>query len=1224
MLGLRNNCFNAINNNVDVLQQLKGFGLWEEGRPLRLHIGCGPRVLKGWVNIDLVLAPWENFMQYYTDEFYGPDVRGTKDDFLALDVTKAPLPFADNSVDVIFNEDFIEHLDQRQIMLFLSETFRILKPGGVHRVTTPDLMWIMQNYSDFSKGYSGVYQESWHKWHHKDHLTRRYLEDVATMVGYQVVFQKRNVSLSPDIPKEYRPDKNDAPDKGHIFADLVKVDSISKSNVLDSKNCLYNNLAPDVDAVKSGLEKFYEENLVCPESIEELTFANQTITTSSGRTYRFENSIPCFLSSSVLTEHQKSELESTKVSIQGIMNNSNPHYSPEKPFIQPKICWDWSGKWLNSKTVHSNTKIVCIGGSFADDLPHVHSDYKFNIDHLANEYCKLLPEILKANTHYIACTAEKMPFRNNYADFVYVRNSLDHVCNPVQTLKEIYRILKPDGKLLIGVYFNSTFINEHESTVIDDEFIDKCIKPIFEIEHRVIYGAPQKQEIFGSEKAGFIHLVCRKLPHSDLSFTQEQIQAIGNILSNFHSALYCEARDEFELAKDKYGHLLKIQPVLTTDIWRMIYSLIRFFGMTDPRKFNDLKQVIVNLLGHDLFWEKVLNKTAQDYAAAISSDPIKDDLANCMKILDAPGIIEGWRILWYLAMAAHKIGRVSVAERVAAAVIHHEPNFMDAHLFLKKLDSSAVAHQHRTDINSNISAGHQLSLGENIVEQLKRKGLLHTNQPLRLHLGCGGQHLEGYLNIDYPQSEHNLVQVKADVCADIKGLDFPLGSVDEIRLHHVFEHFNRVTALAMLIKWHKWLKIGGRLHIETPDLIGSAKALVSNTSWKTKMGVVRHLAGDQAADWGYHIDHWFPERFEHTLKALGFGEVQTLSSSWSKEPYLSNVKVVAMKSKPFSLQEQLKAAEELLWESTVAPEERPTWEVWKNQLRAALAGDFVPQLSSAQKGSKFAKNCKMGPAPDVSSISQAPAILSRNNTQLPLDEITDFNRRTRNRWVQAKAKTIPAGSRVLDVGAGTCPYRPFFAHCDYKTQDFKKYMGIKKNKTTEYGEIDYVSDITSIPVPDGSFDVILCTEVLEHIPKPIKAVCEMVRIVRPGGRLLITAPLGSGLHQLPYHYYGGLSPEWYRHFLSSFGCRIVEMTPNGGFFKLLAQECARVKWTLPQHQHLHGDNVEFIQHLFGEWLPRYLFALEESCFIDQFTVGYHVEAIKNTDIDSVNSTPILE
>jgi SAM-dependent methyltransferase len=264
------------------------------------------------------------------------------------------------------------------------------------------------------------------------------------------------------------------------------------------------------------------------------------------------------------------------------------------------------------------------------------------------------------------------------------------------------------------------------------------------------------------------------------------------------------------------------------------------------------------------------------------------------------------------------------------------------------------------------------------------------------------------------------------------------------------------------------------------------------------------------------------------------------------------------------------------------------------------------------------------PAPlPLDSISRAPQVLGASGRSLPLEEIHDFNQRARNRWVRAKAASVPAGSRVLDVGAGTCPYRSFFAHCDYKSQDFKKYTGVKKTGGTDYGQIDYVSDINCIPVPDASFDVVLCTEVLEHVPEPVKALEEMARILRPGGRLFLTAPLGSGLHQLPYHYYGGMSKQWYCHFLPRFGLRPIEIMPNGGFFKLLAQECARVTWTMRQHRDFHGENVSFIRHLFGEWLPRYLFALEETCFIDQFTVGYHVEAVKPPNGRTAESaTPI--
>ncbi len=555
-----------------------------------------------------------------------------------------------------------------------------------------------------------------------------------------------------------------------------------------------------------------------------------------------------------------------------------------------------------------------------------------------------------------------------------------------------------------------------------------------------------------------------------------------------------------------------------------------------------------------------------------------------------------WCVLWYLAKAAHECGDKQLAEKAAGAVRKLAPNFIEAKEFLQQLGHNSKKQMKPKVGPSEGNHAKTIDYNSDILRQLKEFGLWKEEKPLRLHLGCGQNHFDGYINIDYPPSEH-IVQVShvADVFGDITKLNFPQQSVDEIRLHHVLEHFNRVVALAMLIKWHKWLKIGGRIHIETPDLIGSAKTLVSNASWKTKMGVVRHLAGDQVANWGYHVDHWFAERFEHTLRTLGFESVQTRSTSWTKEPYLSNVEVVAVKNKDNSLQEQLKAAEQLLWNSTVAPEEKPTWEAWRKQLHTVLKGDTIPLPSNT---------------PNIFSISQAPAVLSTKECQLPLDEIHDFNQRSRDRWVRAKAKTIPAGSRILDIGAGTCPYRSSFVHCDYKTHDFKKYKGIKRNNTTEYGKIDYESEITSIPVPDKFFDVILCTEVLEHVPEPIEALREMARILRRGGQLLITAPLGSGLHQTPYHYYGGYTPQWYKHFLPKFGLQVKEISPNGGFFKLLAQECARVAWTLPQHKHLHGNNVELIRQLFGEWLPRYLYALDEKCSIDQFTVGYHIEAEK--------------
>src|SRR5674476_1266665 len=54
--------------------------------------------------------------------------------------------------------------------------------------------------------------------------------------------------------------------------------------------------------------------------------------------------------------------------------------------------------------------------------------------------------------------------------------------------------------------------------------------------------------------------------------------------------------------------------------------------------------------------------------------------------------------------------------------------------------------------------------------------------------------------------------------------------------------------------------------------------------------------------------------------------------------------------------------------------------------------------------------------------------------------------------------------------------------------------------------IDLVSDITAIPAPDASFDAILCSEVLEHVPEPTHALDEFTRLLKPGGVLILTAP----------------------------------------------------------------------------------------------------------------------
>jgi SAM-dependent methyltransferase len=231
-----------------------------------------------------------------------------------------------------------------------------------------------------------------------------------------------------------------------------------------------------------------------------------------------------------------------------------------------------------------------------------------------------------------------------------------------------------------------------------------------------------------------------------------------------------------------------------------------------------------------------------------------------------------------------------------------------------------------------------------------------------------------------------------------------------------------------------------------------------------------------------------------------------------------------------------------------------------------------------------------------------------------------FHEFERDRWVSEQAKGVPAGSRVLDVGAGPCRYRPLFAHCRYETQDFAQYTGSDQGPFTDrdwwkYGQLDYISDATAIPVADASYDVVLCTEVLEHVPEPIKVVHELARILRPGGRLILTAPLGDGLHMEPYHFYGGYTPYWYHRFLAEAGFDRIAVEPNGGFFKHYGQESQRFSAMLDPRR-----TREMWWFTFPFWvvtLPWFRLILPAICYlldrIDRhrgLTVGYHVTAVR--------------
>lgn len=167
---------------------------------------------------------------------------------------------------------------------------------------------------------------------------------------------------------------------------------------------------------------------------------------------------------------------------------------------------------------------------------------------------------------------------------------------------------------------------------------------------------------------------------------------------------------------------------------------------------------------------------------------------------------------------------------------------------------------------------------------------------LRLHLGCGGVYLEGYRNIDLPPDQHGVQEgIQPDEFADIRLLEYPPGSVQEIRLHHVFEHFDRPTALRLLIDWYEWLEEGGRLVLETPDFEAGVKRFMKRRFRSERGTVVRHIFGSQEAAWAFHADAWYEEKFRQVLGTLGYEVIRVEKATWRGT---DNITVTARKPAP--------------------------------------------------------------------------------------------------------------------------------------------------------------------------------------------------------------------------------------------------------------------------------------------------------------------------------------
>jgi SAM-dependent methyltransferase len=145
-------------------------------------------------------------------------------------------------------------------------------------------------------------------------------------------------------------------------------------------------------------------------------------------------------------------------------------------------------------------------------------------------------------------------------------------------------------------------------------------------------------------------------------------------------------------------------------------------------------------------------------------------------------------------------------------------------------------------------------------------------------------------------------------------------------------------------------------------------------------------------------------------------------------------------------------------------------------------------------------------------------------------------------WRDVREHAKSLDGELLDIGCGRKPYAPLvLPHVD-------RYVGLEHPETLHGREfVDVWGEATNLPFEDASFDSVVAFQVLEHIEEPQVMLREAYRVLRPGGRLLVTTPFMWGIHEAPRDFYRytryGLA-----HLVGAAGFEGVEVTASAGYW----------------------------------------------------------------------------
>jgi SAM-dependent methyltransferase len=194
-------------------------------------------------------------------------------------------------------------------------------------------------------------------------------------------------------------------------------------------------------------------------------------------------------------------------------------------------------------------------------------------------------------------------------------------------------------------------------------------------------------------------------------------------------------------------------------------------------------------------------------------------------------------------------------------------------------------------------------------------------------------------------------------------------------------------------------------------------------------------------------------------------------------------------------------------------------------------------------------------------VGMRPSVIRRKEYNTSLIRYSYFVTKHLQRFLfYAVNRYIRDGDAVGDIGCGEQPLRLQVEALG------GVYTGIDVTQNTG-NSVGIIASCTDVPLPNYYFNVILCTEVLEHVSDSYKAFRELARLLKPGGFLIVTMPFAYPLHEEPYDFVR-FTPYQFREYAENNDLQVLELTTSGNEIEVIA-----TVWDVMWRQMLKDNSI---------------------------------------------------